>query len=357
MRVSIILVLCLGAAALHAASVHNDDSCDIAVLPAATLLLPYFEVDFRAPSGVRETTVFTITNTTNLPQAVQVTLWTDYDYPVLAFNIFLTGYDVQSINLYDVIARGRIAPDAGTGFDISWVGELSGDDYNQIMFDNPVLAEATCVDLPMQLPAAPAVRQSNPDYAVSFERTFYARFQSAAAPKLDGRQPLPATFAARWISGGPAGFQTLYKIWREGRAPSGTPCSAYPAKAALNFVEMVRFDEEENPETSAPDIIICTPIPFNPTLHVTSLTQVDDESVFPPSTASAVGGWLYMNLDYCNRDEIAGQNWVVTSMRAEGRFSVDIDTMALGNGCSAPITATEATGGLAPLGPAPNVRP
>jgi hypothetical protein len=33
------------ALASSAATRNNDDSCDIAVLPAATLLLPYFEVD------------------------------------------------------------------------------------------------------------------------------------------------------------------------------------------------------------------------------------------------------------------------------------------------------------------------
>ena len=50
-----------------------------------------------------------------LPQIAHVTLWTDWSFPVLDFNIFLTGYDVQAINLYDIIVRGVIAPDAGTG--------------------------------------------------------------------------------------------------------------------------------------------------------------------------------------------------------------------------------------------------
>jgi hypothetical protein len=120
----------------------------------------------------------------------------------------------------------------------------------------------------------------------------------------------------------------------------------------------VRFDEDENPEISGSDIIICTPIPFSPTLPAASLVNVNDESIFPSATSGAVGGWMYMNLDYCNRDEIAGQNWVVSSMRAEGRFSVDVDALALGNGCTAPIAASEATSGSAvSIGPAPNVRP
>src|SRR6266550_1707987 len=78
--------------------------------PAATLLLPYFEVDAYAPIGSGPTTLFTITNTSRYPQIAHVTLWTDWAFPVLGFNLFLTGYDVQAINLYDVIVRGIIAP-------------------------------------------------------------------------------------------------------------------------------------------------------------------------------------------------------------------------------------------------------
>src|SRR5262249_20654922 len=85
---------------------NNDDSCDISVAPAATLLLPFFEVDPPNPKG--ETTVFTITNVTHAPQIARVTIWTDYAYALFTFNVFLTGYDTQSINLFDLIWNGRI---------------------------------------------------------------------------------------------------------------------------------------------------------------------------------------------------------------------------------------------------------
>jgi len=97
---------------------NNDDSCDISTAPAATLLLPYFEVDINAQQTTAQTTLFTITNVTHIPQIAHVTVWTDLSYPVLDFNIFLTGYDVQGINLYDVIARAsslrRSAPRSTT---------------------------------------------------------------------------------------------------------------------------------------------------------------------------------------------------------------------------------------------------
>src|SRR5690348_9698229 len=50
---------------------------------------------------------------------------TDLAYPVISFNIYLTGYDVQSINLYDILVRGTIAPDEGSGTQIAPRGPRS----------------------------------------------------------------------------------------------------------------------------------------------------------------------------------------------------------------------------------------
>lgn len=94
--------------AVGASTTLDADSCDIGVNPAATLLLPYFEVDFNSNSTEAVNTVFTITNTSNVPQVAHVTIWSDWSFPVLDFNIYLTGYDVQGISLYDVIARGVV---------------------------------------------------------------------------------------------------------------------------------------------------------------------------------------------------------------------------------------------------------
>jgi hypothetical protein len=97
-----------------ASTTANNDSCDIAQQPAATLLLPYFEVDFRSPASTAISTIFSVQNTSPQPQLANVTIWTDWGYPVVNFSLFLTGYDVQPISLYDVIARGIIAPPRGT---------------------------------------------------------------------------------------------------------------------------------------------------------------------------------------------------------------------------------------------------
>ena len=98
------------------ATTNNNDSCDIGVTPAATLLLPYFAVETSGAAGSGPTTLFTITNTSRYPQIAHVTVWTDWSAPVLDFNLYLTGYDVQSINLYDIIVRGIIAPPSGATY-------------------------------------------------------------------------------------------------------------------------------------------------------------------------------------------------------------------------------------------------
>src|SRR4028118_1070952 len=122
-RVPVLLLCLLASFPIFAAtfstggptSNNNDDTCDIGLFPAATLLLPRFEIDIDDATGQGETTVFSITNVTPTEQIALVTLWTDGAYPVVWFNVYLTGYDTQSINLYDVIAQGQIAPPRGTG--------------------------------------------------------------------------------------------------------------------------------------------------------------------------------------------------------------------------------------------------
>src|SRR5438876_1578801 len=104
----------VGGAASGPLTTNNDDTCDISVAPAATLLLPYFEVDFKSSAATARNTLFTITNVSYIPQIAHVVVWTDWSFPALDFNIFLTGYDVQPISLYDIFARGIIAPNSGT---------------------------------------------------------------------------------------------------------------------------------------------------------------------------------------------------------------------------------------------------
>ena len=79
-------------------------------VPAATLLLPYFEVDTTRGDGT--TTLFSVINTVAEPTLAHVVLWTDLGVPSVDFDIYLTGFDVYTLNLRDVFVGGRV-PETG----------------------------------------------------------------------------------------------------------------------------------------------------------------------------------------------------------------------------------------------------
>src|SRR6185295_2329938 len=70
--------------------------CTIDQVPAATLLLPYFEVDLNDPNGIN--TLFSINNASATAVLAHVVLWSDLSVPTFDFNVYLTGYDVDAIS-------------------------------------------------------------------------------------------------------------------------------------------------------------------------------------------------------------------------------------------------------------------
>lgn len=292
-RIKRFLVLLLLSSSLSAANLpggnpattNNDDTCDIGVFPAATLLLPYFEVDINAPATVARTTLFTVVNTTRVPQIASVTIWSDWAYPVLNFHVFLTGYDVQALNMYDVLGRGLIAPPSGTtsattpgsrslpnsanpnffpsaqsscannggvipanlladirtaltaGTTTSCAGQKIGgthpnatgyvtidvvatcsptlptdpEYYGAILFDNvltgdyqdifpnPTTGNYAGGNPLVHIRAMPEGGAAGQNVATGLPYTFYDRYTPAALRRIDRRQPLPSSFAARYI--------------------------------------------------------------------------------------------------------------------------------------------------------------
>jgi hypothetical protein len=377
------------------AATANDDSCDIALLPAATLLLPYFEVDVEHHT---RTTLFTITNVAPREQIARVTLWTDYAYPVLTFNVDLTGYDVQSIDLYDVLARGALTgAESGTcrsaplppesvarvrnaflegsaeecdvvgnahtyaiGYaTVDVVGNCSADnptsdaywtydaefdnvligDYQQVHFNQPDAYGAPMVHI-RAIPEA------------AFSRTFYGRWQPATNPRRDLRQPLPSTFAARW-SFQPERYAAMFTIWREAIGRPTLACGQYDDNVR-EFREIVAFDEQENFVGDVP-LSRVTPLTPELTLPATSVTSVRDASIFPQFPSGARSGWVYLNLSTRSHDHV-GQSWVVATTRTHPNYpaATAADAIALGNGCSSPVLESEITVGTHTIGPAPN---
>jgi hypothetical protein len=458
------LLLCGSALAAVPSSINNDDSCDVKVGPAATLLLPYFEVNTN-PTVQGQTTLFTITNVTRYPQIAHVTIWTDWSFPVLSFNLFLTGYDVQAINLYDVIVRGVIAPPSGTT-PATTPGALSASGGNlrptldcasnpsllpasittavrtalttgvfipgggaascsttggvhqnaigyatidvvanctnllptnpayyttDLLFDNVLIGDyqqlggspsgtgaASVLDAagnPMvHIRAVPEGGGAGANVPTGLPYTFYDRYTPAATRTFDRRQPLPSTFAVRYIQGGTGAFATNYTIWREGLTGPGASCASHINNASIALGEFIRFDEHENPTafTFSP---ICVPCgPSAPTLPVASSTNTTS-SAFPFLVGKDVGGWMYMNLNnggspkYSVTNHAGGtttstptvfgtprasQNWVTATMfgNAGGnRMTAEFDAAPLGNGCTpaAPINGGFSSG--PPIGP------
>jgi len=110
--VCLAVLACLTAAVPAPAAI-----CNLDVAPAATLLLPYFEVDLNDPNGL--TTLVSVNNSSAQAVLAHVTIWSDLSVPVLATNIYLTGYDVQTLNLRDLLVNGNLPPTASAGQDPS----------------------------------------------------------------------------------------------------------------------------------------------------------------------------------------------------------------------------------------------
>ena len=448
---------------------NNDDSCDIGVYPAATLLLPVFDVDLAGALGVGENTIFTLTNVSNVPQIAHITVWTDWSFPILDFNVWLTGYDVQSISLYDVFVRELVAPGGpGTSATLTSIsprapaGSVAGGaplsntsnpniapaafgtsiesctgtrlpgtlppelmaavrsalttgDYviagstvgcpsdqvggvhtnargyvtvdvaavcsvnlpdnplyiqTEMLFDNVLIGDYQQVNggqnfaqgNPMvHIRAIPEGGPAGSNPGTNLPYTFYDRYTVGFGSRtFDRRVPLPSTFAARWIQGGTSGFNTNYKIWREGVTFGTQTCDEPIENSAMPIIEVVRFDEREN-SFGFQGGVQCSPVcrPGEQRLPEASITSTTDTTVFPPiGSTPDVSGWMFMNLNnggspgYSaarpgfspgNTQNVrASQNWLIVSMFAQGRFSVDFDAASLGNGCSAArIPATE----------------
>ncbi|HEV7572169.1 MAG TPA: hypothetical protein VGQ21_11785 [Thermoanaerobaculia bacterium] len=451
---ALLFLIATSAFADSPSTVNNDDSCDVTVGPAATLLVPHFEVDFVNRT---EDTRFTITNVTRLPQIAHVTIWTDWSYPVLNFNIYLTGYDVQGISMNQILNNGTVAQNNGTGpttaqsplgplsagftanpnfagggtsincssqpgalsvilvaavrvalttgiynpggaaacvnrvggvhanaigyitIDLvaSCTSRLPTDPLyytNDLLFDNVLIGDYQQLgsapvgttsfsfdgssNAMVHIRAVPEGGGAGSKAATALPYTFYDRYTPAASRASDRRQPLPSTFAARVVQGGPAAFATNLNIWREGFDRGS--CADAGTSATMDVAEVVRFDEHENPFTLGNDSLVS-----RPRLPATSSTSSSSSS-YPAIAGSDFGGWLYLNLNNggsttysVNHEPNAGprpsQNWVTVTMfgdaKGGNRMTAEFDAASLGNGCSPAAFPSSA----APIGPAGGV--
>lgn len=101
--VSLALVLLMLGWAMPARAVIGT----IDEVPTATLLLPYFEVDLNDPNGLN--TPSSINNGSAAWAPSHAIIWSNLSVCILDFNVYLTGYDVQAIDLRDIIVNGNLS--------------------------------------------------------------------------------------------------------------------------------------------------------------------------------------------------------------------------------------------------------
>ena len=112
----LLVVVALVAVASSAMAV----TCTIDQRPAATLLVPYFQVHLNADGSVdtsstRTDTLITVVNASSAPTLAHVVVWNRRSIHVLDFDIALTGFDIVGFSMEDVLT-GTIpsTPDNGT---------------------------------------------------------------------------------------------------------------------------------------------------------------------------------------------------------------------------------------------------
>jgi hypothetical protein len=288
--------------------------CAIDQVPAATLLMPYFEVDLSNGSNV--TSLLAMTNTAATATLTHVTIWTDWGVPALGFDVYFTGYDTQTINLRDVIGSGLIPRTASVGQDpfntISPRGPRSQDinipSCNGILppanLDAAALADLKAKLKGEPIPSSPTLCAGsprgnqiargyvtvdvvtgctalNPSSAGYFSGiasnnnvlvgemlinalgtntmwayplihleaatlapsspSFYGRYVGDSG--TDGREPLPASYATRFVGPSPTNSSRLL-VWRETPAMSGpVACAGGPAWVPLQTTALQLLDE------------------------------------------------------------------------------------------------------------------
>lgn len=89
--------------------------CAIDTVPAATLLVPYFEVDLDQcadPWGYLDTQ-FTVGNATDQPVLAGVTYWSDWGVPLFGFQIYLPGHAAERVTLGELLCDNAL-PQTGS---------------------------------------------------------------------------------------------------------------------------------------------------------------------------------------------------------------------------------------------------
>ena len=350
--------------------------CAIGVVPAATLLVPYFEVDLSRADGA--TTSFALTNSGADATLASVTLWTDWAIPTLTFNVYLSGFDVATINLRDVLRAGQLPvtgsargshPGAAfpgcsplnvaaqsvntaflqrahTGRSVLGgsclasprtnrqlaTGYITVDTVNGCSTLNPasdgyfasggtgvasnrnaLLGDYFYIDpANNSAQAEPAVHLLADPELASGDYSFYGRYVSGSG--ADQRQPMGSLYGARYLTGGGFDGGTQLVVWRDTKSADVSPvaCGALPSWAPLSTGPVPMWDEAEN--------LVVAEASASRFPWATQSVEVGSAAL----PTSAPFGWLTVDLNHQSTALFgnSSQGWVVVTHSAEDRYSV-----------------------------------
>jgi hypothetical protein len=335
MKLPVLLPLLLAVGVALPSGRASAAICALDRVPAATLLLPYFDLDARdlgKKKAKREDTVLSVMNLTAAPALARVTLWTDASVPTLAFDLYLTGYDVADLDLWKVFS-GEVPGDqcAGGGGSTTQLPPEKLETLRLAHSGQPVPAlEGLCAGAPgdarqlrgyVTIDSVSTCVSEGPVYPsdlnyfgangiatddnvlggqyevfrkgklldagelvaieadpslVNSSPTFYGRYVNFNGQ--DHREPLPTTWGLRYWNRPDRKRTTELAVWRSSDV-AGAPF-ACGELAPLTAMQAVAFDDAETPvEVSADSLAAET-------------NRVGIEELGIPYDA----GWLYLNL-------------------------------------------------------------
>ena len=324
----------------------RGELCTIDAVPAATLLLPYFEIDLaKLPRFTKvEQTVISVQNASPEEIIAHVTLWTDLSVPTLAFDVYLTGFDVEQINLTELFHTGGIrglqtgpgtvglvlgtTPTGGLANRGDLIKAHRGEAVGGKCYGRPVSRNVArgyltidSVSVPTTLfPSDPGyfsagvANDRNALWGVVFVKskkslqadllvhieaatgkfaagdyTFYGRYVDFFA--IDLREPLPNQWAARYDSGSE---QTELFVWRDSGVRQGPFTCSQLGQAGwypLLQSQVLAFDDAE----SAVELFVDPVHGTLPGLPAEAQKIAVASSAFDVSPYRS--GWIYLNLN------------------------------------------------------------
>ena len=179
---------CLAVAALFAiASSATAITCTLDQRPGATLLVPYFQVSIDPATGgtigsgdLSRDTILTIGNASSAPMIAHVNVYDRFSNIVLDFNVALTGFDIQSMALSQIIT-GHLPVTLNS----------SGDDVCQraggAVYPNP---DGFLRVSPTGPTNVPATNQDNINGTTNYSGTFFSVTEALATDCNDVVGPL-----------------------------------------------------------------------------------------------------------------------------------------------------------------------